>query len=51
MIKRTIPKEAVLSTRFQNWITKEKNELMVDSKINKDAYFKEQVNFETGEVS
>lgn len=50
MIKTTIPEDAVISTRFQNWITREKNELMVDSKINKDAYFKEQINFETGEV-
>ena len=50
MLKRVIPEDAVLSTRFQNWITKERNELMVDTKINKDNYFKEQIDFKTGEI-
>lgn len=50
MIENTIPKDAILSTRFQNWIIKEKNELMVDSKINRDSYFRQQTSFETGEV-
>lgn len=51
MIDRTIPKDMIISTRFENWLIKEKNELMVDSKINRDNYFKEQMNFETGEVT
>ncbi|OCS21953.1 hypothetical protein CFVI97532_07070 [Campylobacter fetus subsp. venerealis cfvi97/532] len=51
MVEKTIPKDMILSTRFQNWIIKERNELIVDSKINRDAYFKEQTNFETGEVT
>lgn len=51
MIKKTIPQDAVLSTRFSNWITREKNELMVDQKINRDSYFRENINKETGEVT
>ena len=50
MVKNTIPQDAILSTSFQNWITRTKNELIVDSKIARDDYFKEQTNFETGEV-
>lgn len=50
MIEKTIPNNMILSTRFQNWIIKEKNELMVDSKINRDNYFREQTDFKTGEV-
>lgn len=51
MIDETIPKDAVLSTRFTNWIVSEKNNLMVDSKINRDDYFKERMDFETGIVT
>ncbi|TNB61105.1 hypothetical protein [Campylobacter helveticus] len=51
MIKRTIPKDAILSTRFENWITSKKNELMVDSRINNDHYFKNQTDFATGEIT
>ncbi|EAL2352325.1 hypothetical protein ACMC3V_001800 [Campylobacter coli] len=51
MLQETIPQDAVISTRFSNWIAREKNELMVDSKINKDAYFKENIDKETGEVT
>ncbi|CAD7289519.1 hypothetical protein LMG7974_01596 [Campylobacter majalis] len=50
MVDKVIPKDTILSTRFTNWIIKEKNELMVDSKINRDNYFKEQTDFTTGEV-
>lgn len=50
MIEKVIPKDAILSSSFQSWINREKNELMVNSKINRDEYFKEQVNFETGEA-
>lgn len=50
MIEKTIPKDAILSSSFQSWINREKNELMVNSKINRDEYFKEQTNFETGET-
>lgn len=50
MIEKIIPKDAILSSSFQSWITREKNELMVNSKINRDEYFKEQVIFETGET-
>ncbi|MBX7491272.1 hypothetical protein [Helicobacter turcicus] len=50
MIQETIPQDVVLSTRFQNWITKTKNELMTNSVINKDNYFKRQMDFNTGEV-
>lgn len=48
MLEKVIPEDAVLSTRFQNWITKERNTLMVDTKINKDKYFREQIDFNTG---
>lgn len=51
MIERTIPENVVLSTRFQNWIIKEKNELMVDTRINKDDYFREQIDFKTGIIT
>ncbi len=51
MIERVIPKDAILSASFQSWINREKNELMVDSRINRDEYFKEQTNFETGEIT
>ncbi len=51
MIKKTIPQDAVLSTSFQNWINRTKNELIVDSKIARDDYFKAQTNFETGEYT
>lgn len=51
MIKKTIPQDAVLSTSFQNWINRTKNELIVDSKIARDDYFKGQTNFETGEYT
>lgn len=51
MIDETIPKEAILSSRFQSWINSERNELMVDTKINRDDYFRQQVDFETGEIS
>ncbi|EPE7038003.1 hypothetical protein ACSL7O_001630 [Campylobacter jejuni] len=50
MIKEVIPKDTIISSQFQSWINKEKNELMVDSKLNRDQYFKEQIDFETGEV-
>ncbi len=51
MLERVIPEDAILSTRFQNWITKERNTLMVDTKINKDKYFREQVDYETGIIT
>lgn len=50
MIERVIPKEAILSSSFESWINREKNELMINSKINRDDYFKEQKNFQTGET-
>lgn len=51
MLKRTIPQDSILSTRFENWINSKKNELMVDSRINNDNYFKNQTDFQTGEVT
>lgn len=51
MIKETIPENAILSAQFQSWINRERNELMLNSKINRDDYFKEQTNFKTGEVT
>lgn len=51
MLKEIIPQEAIISSSFQSWINREKNELMLDSRINNDAYLKEQINFETGEVN
>lgn len=50
MLKDTIPENAILSAKFQSWINRERNELMIDSKINKDDYFKMQTDFETGEI-
>ena len=47
MVEKTIPKNAILSSQFESWITREKNDLMVDSRINKSNYFK---SFNTGEI-
>ncbi|EJC0907044.1 hypothetical protein MX167_001461 [Campylobacter upsaliensis] len=51
MVKRVIPKDSIISTRFENWINSQKNELMVDSRINNDHYFKNQTDFSTGEIT
>lgn len=48
MVEKTIPQNEVLSAQFESWINHEKNDLMVDSRINKSNYFK---SFNTGEVS
>ncbi|EAI7269803.1 hypothetical protein B0619_07550 [Campylobacter lari] len=50
MLDNTIPKNTLVSSRFQSWINKERNELMIDSKINRDEYFKQQIDFNSGEV-
>lgn len=50
MVEKTIPQNVILSTHFENWIGSKKNELMVDSRINNDHYFRELTDFETGEV-
>lgn len=51
MLKEVIPENAVLSAKFESWINRLRNELMIDSRINKDDYFKEQTDFKTGEIS
>lgn len=51
MIERTIPKDAILSAQFESWINRERNELMIDSRLNKDNYFKSQTDFATGEIT
>lgn len=51
MIEQIIPKDAILSASFQSWINREKNQLMLDSRINRDEYFKSQTDFETGEIT
>ncbi|ECK2550104.1 hypothetical protein FQW77_08490 [Campylobacter jejuni] len=51
MLKDVIPEKAMLSSRFTSWINRERNELLVDSKLNADHYFKKQTNFTTGEIN
>lgn len=51
MLKEVIPEGTVLSSRMDSWITKERNHLMVDSRINQNHYFKKNIDFETGETS
>lgn len=50
MIEKTIPKDMILSARFESWIKKERNELISENKLNSDAYFKSWTDFNTGEV-
>ena len=38
MLQRAIPKEALLSTKFKEWIIKEKHKLILDSLINFKNY-------------
>ena len=40
MVERVIPANAFISARFQNWINKEHNELIADTKISKDNYLR-----------
>lgn len=51
MVEKTIPQDAILSAQFQSWVNRERNDLLYDSKIAKDNYFKEQTNFKTGQVT
>lgn len=50
MVENIIPKDKIISARFESWINKERNELIVDSKLNSDNYFKSWTDFETGRV-
>lgn len=48
MVVEVFPKEAFLSRRLQNWITKEHNELLIDPHLSSDKYSKKvlEVEFE-----
>lgn len=50
MIEKIIPKDKIISARFESWINKERNELIVDSKLNSNNYFKSWTDFNTGET-